>query len=230
MILAAGRGERMRPLTDHCPKPLLKVAGIPLIEHHITKLAAAGFKHIVINHAWLGQKIEEALGHGDRWGVEISYSREGDQALETAGGIIKALPILGENDDCFLVVNGDVYSDYAFTQKVELSPDVLAHLWLVPNPEHNLKGDFELNGSLVSPIDGSKEASSYTFSGIAVYHKRFFEQEKLLNRSSGIAPLGPLLRSFSALNKISGEVLTDKWVDVGTPERLRSLNEDVRTF
>lgn len=230
MILAAGRGERMRPLTDHCPKPLLKVAGIPLIEYHITKLAAAGFKEIVINHAWLGQKIEQTLGCGERWGVDITYSREGEQALETAGGIIKALPILCENEDYFLVVNGDVYTDHMFTQNISLPSGVLAHLWLVANPEHNLKGDFELNGSWVSPIDSSKGESGYTFSGIAVYHQSFFEQKERLSGSSKVAPLGPLLRSFAARNKISGEMLSKRWVDVGTPERLQALNEEVRNF
>lgn len=238
MILAAGRGERMRPLTDYSPKPLLKVGGIPLIEHHIIKLALAGFKDIIINHAWLGHKIEEYLGNGERWGVTITYSREGDNALETAGGIIKALPVLCESDDTFLVVNGDIYTDYSFVKKVQLLPNTLAHLLLVPNPEHNVSGDFELHDSLISVIpeplgivsalsvDEKSSHTTYTFSGIAVYHKTFFAS---FNTDFLIQPLGPLLKKFAGLSLLSGEVLNDKWVDVGTPERLKKLNEEINT-
>lgn len=249
MILAAGRGERMRPLTDNCPKPLLKVAGVPLIEHHIVKLAAAGFKDIIINHAWLGHKIEEYLGNGERWDVTITYSREGSNALETAGGIIKALPMLCELGDRFLVINGDIYTHYDFSKVHSLlidkpalgalsinkeTPETLAHLWLVPNPQHNVKGDFELNEQLVSVITGSSlidnvsSTTTYTFSGIALYHKDFFKHNELIEGINKIRPLGPLLRTFAALGKISGEVLNEKWVDVGTPERLNILNREER--
>jgi len=145
MILAAGRGERMRPLTDHSPKPMLKVAGKPLIEHHIIKLAKAGIVDIVINHAWLGEQIEDYLKDGSEWGVSILYSRETQGALETAGGIINALPLLVEKNEPnapFLVVNGDIYTDFTYTKLPMLSDDCLANIWLTNNPEHNVKGDF----------------------------------------------------------------------------------------
>lgn len=237
MILAAGRGERMRPLTDDCPKPLLKVAGMPLIEHHIVKLAKAGITDIVINHAWLGYKIEEYLQDGSQWGVSIHYSRETQGALETAGGIIKALPLLVEKDEPnapFLVVNGDVYTDFDFTHIPLLPSDCLANIWLVANPEHNLKGDFllaeevsELNKSkkvhnITSEANQTQQQQSYTFSGVALYRPDFFTAH---SHDAAILPLGPLLREAAENLELSGTILKGKWTDVGTPERLNELNK-----
>ncbi|WP_076417109.1 N-acetylmuramate alpha-1-phosphate uridylyltransferase MurU [Colwellia sp. UCD-KL20] len=237
MILAAGRGERMRPLTDDCPKPLLKVAGIPLIEHHIVKLAQAGITDIVINHAWLGYKIEEYLQDGSQWGVSIRYSRETQGALETAGGIIKALPLLVEKDEPnapFLVVNGDVYTDFDFTHIPLLPSDCLANIWLVANPDHNLKGDFllaeetsTLNKSnkvynLKSKENQPQQHQAYTFSGIALYKPEFFTA---LSHDVAILPLGPLLRETAENLELSGTILKGQWTDVGTPERLNELNK-----
>ena len=231
MILAAGRGERMRPLTDSCPKPMLKVAGIPLIEHHIIKLAKAGVTDIVINHAWLGEQIEEYLKDGSQWNVSINYSRESKEALETAGGIIKALPLLRDETNPeapFLVVNGDVYTDFDFTELPKLSKDCLAHIWLVNNPEHNLTGDFLLSKS--NKVRNIKDKSTlsndyvaYTFSGIGLYKPALFSTQK----SEHILPLGPLLRDSAEKLKLSGKLLLDHWTDVGTPERLDELNRRV---
>jgi MurNAc alpha-1-phosphate uridylyltransferase len=229
MILAAGRGERMRPLTDNCPKPLLKVKGMPLIEYHIRNLVAAGIKEIVINHAWLGQKVVDYLGNGDKYSANISYSEE-PVALETAGGIIKALPLLAEQDnEIFVVINGDVYCDYNFQQLPQLLPHCNAHLILVTNPEHNIKGDFQLDsGMLINPINTEQE--TYTFSGIALYRKGFFkEYVKALfegNPEHTIQPLAPMLRAAADARKISASVIDSAWTDVGTPERLAKLNCD----
>ncbi|XPF92454.1 N-acetylmuramate alpha-1-phosphate uridylyltransferase MurU [Colwellia sp. RE-S-Sl-9] len=238
MILAAGRGERMRPLTDDCPKPLLKVAGMPLIEHHIVKLAQAGITDIVINHAWLGDKIEEYLQDGSKWGVSIHYSRETQGALETAGGIIKALPLLVEKDEPnapFLVVNGDVYTDFDFTHIPLLPSDCLANIWLVANPEHNIKGDFlfaeeasELNKSnkvhnLTSEANQHQQQQSFTFSGIALYRPEFFTAYT----NENVLPLGPLLRETAENLELSGTILKGQWTDVGTPERLNELNNTI---
>lgn len=224
MILAAGRGERMRPLTDSCPKPLLPVNGIPLIEHHIKKLAQVGINEIVINHAWLGQKIEDYLQDGSQWQVNICYSPE-DQALETAGGIIKALALLG--DEPFLLVNGDVFTDFDFTQLPELADDKLAHLYLVKNPAHNLKGDFFLKDGLLQNssenIEGGQDQKSYTYSGIALFKPEFFQKE-LAQQDYLLLPLGPMLKAAAQQNKITASVLTSAWTDVGTPERLAKLN------
>lgn len=248
MILAAGRGERMRPLTDTLPKPMLAVAGTPLIEHHIVKLASSGITDIVINHAWLGDKIENYLKDGSQWGVSITYSRETRGALETAGGIIKALPLLLNNTDDnspFLVVNGDIYTDFDFTEIPALSVDCSANIWLVKNPEHNIKGDFLLgdNDSSNNPdvVDMSKSEhlnkvhnlvaknslgtkySSFTFSGIGLYRPSFFTAQK----SNNILPLGPLLREAADNLQLSGKLLKGHWTDVGTPERLNELNQMV---
>ncbi|WP_428739733.1 N-acetylmuramate alpha-1-phosphate uridylyltransferase MurU [Sulfurimonas sp.] len=219
MILAAGRGERMRPLTDTIPKPLLKVGGKELIVWHIEKLARNGFKEIVINIAHLGEKIPEALWNGSRWGVTITYSDERDTgALETAGGIKKALEYLG--DEPFLVINGDVYCDYEFDPNFDLQ-NKLAHLILVPNPPHNNQGDFGLENSLV--LNHSQEM--WTFSGIAYYNPKIFDDvtlEKL--------PLAPLLRKFIEEKKISGEVFRGFFKDIGTPQRLDEINEILHTI
>jgi MurNAc alpha-1-phosphate uridylyltransferase len=216
MILAAGRGERMRPLTDHTPKPLLLVRGKPLIAWHIQNLVAAGFTDLVINHAHLGAQLEAALGDGAQFGAQIRYSPE-SVALETAGGIANALPLLG--DAPFVVVNGDIFCDYDFAalRDVDLQNDN-AHLVLVNNPEHHPNGDFYVsNHRVVETADVPK----LTFSGIGLYHPRLFQA---LTRGNP-APLAPLLRQHIALGKISGEHHQGQWVDVGTPARLAILNE-----
>ena len=210
MILAAGRGERMRPLTDAMPKPLLPVAGKPLIVHHIERLAQAGIRQLVINHAHLGEMIESRLEDGSAWGVEIRYSPE-KVALETGGGIFRALPLLGEAP--FLVINGDVWCDIDF-RRLGLGSGRLAHLVLVPNPPHHPRGDFVLEGDRVTDGEGAR----LTFSGIGVYHPRLFAGCR-----PGAFPLAPLLRAAMARGEVSGECHTGLWIDVGTPERLAAL-------
>jgi MurNAc alpha-1-phosphate uridylyltransferase len=212
MILAAGRGERLRPLTDETPKPLIKVAGRSLIEYHIDNLAKAGIKEIVINTAWLADRIHKQLGDGSEYGVSIRYSDEGT-ALETAGGIINALPLLG--DDPFLVVNGDIWCDFDFTSIAELSPQVQAHLVLVENPGHNHTGDFSLQHGMIK----NTGEPMYTFSGIGIYSKDFFTGQE-----SGISPLAPLIRSKCEENLVSGQLHAGRWTDVGTIERLQELD------
>lgn len=214
MILAAGRGERMRPLTDVTPKPLLEVKGKALIVWHIEKLAKSGFKDIVINIAHLGYKIPQALGDGSHWGVNLHYSDEQSSGgLETLGGIVNALPLLGEEP--FLVVNGDIFCDYDFTPTFDLKAK-MAHLVLVPNPEHNTKGDFALEGSEVLNVG----ENMLTFSGIAYYNpKLFFAQE------AKKAPLAPLLREAVEKSLVSGELFTKVWHDIGTPQRLKEIND-----
>lgn len=229
MILAAGRGERMRPLTDTLPKPMLTVGGIPLIEHHVRKLVKVGITDIVINHAWLGHKIVEFFGDGSSFGAHIVYSDEKNQALETAGGILKALPLLLESsDDQFLVVNGDIFTDYTFTELPPLSVGSHAHLWLTDNPEHNPQGDFALHNKRVcKKVDSGKSVNTkhYTFSGIAIYSAQFFERYSQVHTDK-IQPLalGPMLKQAAMENVITGEILQASWVDVGTPERLEQLN------
>lgn len=210
MILAAGRGERMRPLTDNTPKPLLRAGGRTLIEHTIGALADAGFRDVVINHAYLGNAIEAALGDGSRYGVRIHYSPERDGALETGGGIHRALPMLGES---FAVVNGDIWTDYPFERLKE--PAGLAHLVLIDNPAHHPQGDFVLEGNLVR----SEGAGRLTFSGVGVYRAALFTQCK-----PGRFPLAPLLRGAMANGQVTGEHYNGAWLDVGTPERLRELD------
>ncbi|MGP8096807.1 MAG: N-acetylmuramate alpha-1-phosphate uridylyltransferase MurU [Steroidobacteraceae bacterium] len=214
MILAAGRGERMRPLTDHIPKPMLQVRGKPLIEHHVERLAQAGIERIVVNLAWLGAMISGFLGDGSRYGVTITYSEEAPRALETAGGIFRALPHLGPG--AFLVVNGDIFTDYPFAQAV-VAHDRDAHLILVPNPPQHPDGDFGLEQGLALP----SAASRYTFSGIAVYRKPFFA-----NCVDGVAPLKPLLLRAMAARRCSAELYPGLWEDVGTVERLKALNAE----
>ena len=213
MILAAGLGNRMRPLTDHTPKPLLEVNDKPLIVYHIEKLAKAGFEEIIINIAHLGHMITEALGDGSQWNIKITYSDEQEEgALESAGGIIKALPLLG--DQPFLVVNGDVWSDYVSDANFDLKDD-LAHLILVENPEHNLKGDFALESGRLK----NEGKAQYTFSGIGYYSPKLFE-----HCTYGKAALAPLLREAIALGKVSGSLYQGVWRDIGTPERLNAVN------
>ncbi len=214
MILAAGLGERMRPLTDHTPKPLLEVAGKPLIVYHIEKLAKAGFEEVIVNIAHLGYMIPQALGDGSRWGIKITYSDEQEEgALESAGGIVKALALLG--DAPFLVVNGDVWCDYAFNADFNLNGD-LAHLVLVENPDHNKKGDFALVENRVV----NEGERSYTFSGIGYYNPLLFK-----SLSYGKSALAPLLRDAIAKGKVSGELHSGEWKDIGTPERLAEVND-----
>jgi len=215
MILAAGRGERMRPLTDTLPKPLLEVKGKPLIVWHIERLAKNGFKDIVINIAHLGYKIPEMLGDGSKWGVTLHYSDEQKEgALESAGGIKKALPLLGSST--FLVVNGDIFCEYEFDAAFDLGSKK-AHLILVPNPPHNSKGDFALEGKNVR--NSAKEM--FTFSGIGYYDPALF-QDVALQKS----PLAPLLRESIEKNEVSGEVFSKMWHDIGTPQRLEEINND----
>lgn len=219
MILAAGRGERMRPLTDTAPKPLLEAGGKPLIVWHLENLAAAGFHEIVINHAHLGQQIETALGNGARWGVSIQYSAEGT-ALETAGGIAKALPYLG--NEPFLVVNGDVFVsiDYGRLRNA-LDKDRFAHLVMVDNPPQHPEGDFVLdNGEL--KLDGEPRL---TFSGVGIYRPELF---------AGIIPgqtakLAPILQQAISQGRVSAEHHRGIWHDIGTPQRLHELDQQLKT-
>jgi MurNAc alpha-1-phosphate uridylyltransferase len=212
MILAAGRGERMRPLTDHTPKPLLRAGGRPLIEHLIVALVEAGITELVINHAHLGEQVEATLGDGSRWGASIRYSPEGE-ALETAGGIHRALPLLG--GDPFLVVNGDIATDFPFATLLDRPID-RAHLVLVPNPEHHPRGDFGLQEG--KAMDGGE--IRYTFGGIGVYRPELFK-----DCVPGRFPLAPLLRSAMAQGAVSGELHQGMWMDIGTMERLQAFDD-----
>lgn len=217
MILAAGRGERMRPLTDTLPKPLLAVAGKSLIEYHIEALVKAGITEIVINYAWLGEKIVAQLGDGSRYGAQILYSKE-EQALETAGGIIKALELLG--DEAFTVVNGDIFTDYSFINRPILSAHNSAHLIMVPNPEHYLQGDFYCHNHLLSAQEDKSKGQRFTFSGIAYYKPEFFK-----NIAAGRQALAPLLRSAMSKQGVCGEIYKGLWCDIGTPQRLAEVNK-----
>lgn len=218
MILAAGRGERMRPLTDHTPKPLLEAGGKSLILHLIERLCAAGFIDLVINHAHLGEQLEAALGDGTRWGARIRYSAEG-QALETAGGIAKALPLLGKEP--FIAVNGDIYCEFDFSslRAHELGDD-LAHLVLVDNPPQHPRGDFDLRDGRVH----NTGARMLTFSGIALYRPEMFDGIPV----GAKAGLAPLLRSECDRERVSGEHHTGVWRDIGTPERLAQIDAELR--
>ena len=212
MILAAGRGERMRPLTDTVPKPLLRIGGQTLIERHVHALARAGIAELVINHAWLGEQIEKALGNGEAYGVSIRYSPEGDSSLETGGGIMNALPLLGSEP--FLVVNADIWTDFPF-DSLPSQPDGLTHLVMVENPQHHPDGDFSLSEGRLS----ESGPAMLTFSGIGVYRPEVFA-----DCSPGAFPLGPLLRNYMAAGQVSGECYTGSWFDIGTPERLDAVN------
>lgn len=212
MILAAGKGERMRPLTLHTPKPLVPAAGKPLIEYHLEALARAGFTEVVINHAWLGQQIEDHLGDGSRFGLRLRYSPEGEP-LETGGGIFQALPLLG--DAPFVLVNGDIWTDYDFSA-LRAPLQGLAHLVLVDNPGHHGRGDFRLQGEQVA--DGDDAPGTLTFSGISVLDPALFE-----GCQPGAFKLAPLLRKAMAAGQVSGEHYQGHWVDVGTLERLADV-------
>ena len=215
MILAAGRGERMRPLADSTPKSMLKVNDKPLIQYHIENLVSAGSNQIVINHACRGEQIETFLGDGQRFGARISYSAEGSKPLETGGGIFKALSLLG--DDPFIVINSDIWTDYPINQ-LPTDPVGVAHLVLVDNPPHNSKGDFTLDNGYVR----QKGEERYTFSGIGVYRPVLFT-----NCINGVFPLLPLLQEAIAQNKVTGEYYSGTWIDIGTPDRLYELREKI---
>jgi len=213
MILAAGRGERMRPLTDHTPKPLLKAAGKPLIEYTIEALVCAGITDIVINLAHLGNQLKNYLGDGSQYQAHIQYSEEGETGLETAGGIKNALPLLG--DSPFLVINGDIYCDFPLQSLVN-KPFDLAHLVLVNNPNHNPNGDFSLHNSSTLASEGKEK---FTFSGIGIYHPDLFAEIE-----PGKSALAPLLKKAIQNQHVSGEHYSGCWVDIGTPERLEDLS------
>ena len=218
MILAAGRGERMRPLTLARPKPLLEAGGAPLIVHHLRALAAAGFEDVVVNLSWLGLQVREALGDGSRYGLRLHYSDEGPEPLETGGGIFRALPLLGAGP--FLVLNGDVWTDVDWSGLRErLAPGDLAHLVLVCNPAHNPTGDFVLERGRIVETPGER----LTFSGAGVYRAELFS-----GCSDGIFKLAPLLRTAARAGRVSGELHTGAWLDIGTPERLEHLDELLR--
>jgi len=212
MILAAGRGERMRPLTDHTPKPLLKAAGKPLIEYTIEALVRAGITEIIINLAHLGNQLKTYLGDGSQYQAHIQYSEESETGLETAGGIKNALPLLG--DSPFLVINGDIYCDFPLQSLINKSFD-LAHLVLVNNPSHNLNGDFSLQAQTTLTPEGEEK---FTFSGIGLYHPDLFAKIK-----PGKSSLAPLLKKHMQNQRISGEHYAGFWMDIGTPERLEYL-------
>ena len=216
MILAAGRGERMRPLTDTTPKPLLLVAGKPMIQYHIEALAAAGIRDIVINLAWLGAQIRAALGDGSQFGVRIQYSDEGDAALETGGGVFEALPLLGPAP--FIVVSGDVWTEYPLGDCVhKLAAADVAHLVLVPNPDFHSRGDFGLaNGRLTEP------GERHTYANIGVFRPEFFAACR-----PGRYPLAPLMYEWIRQGRVSGELYRGGWHNVGTPQQLQELNDAV---
>jgi len=213
MILAAGRGERMRPLTDQMPKPLLKIGEQSLIERHLQALARAGVREVVVNLSWLGHMIREALADGARFGLRIHYSEEGPVPLETAGGIFRALPLLGP--EAFIVVNGDIFTDFPFAT-LQLPAAASAHLVLVDNPPQHAQGDFGLeDGHIVVT-----SANMHTFSGIAIYRPDFFA-----GCAPGRFPLLPLFRRAIAMRTLSGELYSGQWSDVGTPQRLAELQK-----
>ncbi len=221
MILAAGMGNRMRPLTLHTPKPLLEVGGKPLIVWHIEKLQKMGVQEIVINTAWLGEKLADTLGDGSQFGVKILWSHEGE-GLETAGGIINALPLLG--NEPFILVNGDVWTtmDFAPLLNVQLQDD-LAHLVLVENPIQHPQGDFILAANKAYTFEQARSGENLTYSGVAVMHPQMFN-----GLESGKRPLAPLLKQAMQQEKISAQKLQGVWVDVGTPERLNALDQQIQ--
>ena len=219
MILAAGRGERMRPLTDRTPKPLLTVAGKPMIQYHIEALAAAGMREIVINLAWLGQQIRAAIGDGSQFGVRIHYSDEGDAALETGGGVFKALPFLAgpSGTEPFAVVSGDVWTEYPLGDVgSKLSDTDIAHFVVVPNPDFHARGDFGL-------VDGrlTDSGERYTYANIGVIRPEFFAGCR-----PGKFPLAPLMFDWIRKNRVSGELFRGVWHNVGTPQQLQQIDRE----
>ncbi|WP_335951890.1 N-acetylmuramate alpha-1-phosphate uridylyltransferase MurU [Acinetobacter beijerinckii] len=221
MILAAGLGNRMRPLTLHTPKPLLEVGGKPLIVWHIEKLKAVGVTEFIINTAWLGDKLVAALGDGSQFGVTILWSHEGE-GLETAGGIINALPLLG--DQPFILVNGDVWTTMNFSSLLNVQlGDQQAHLVLVENPPQHLKGDFVLSNELAYTFEQEQMGEALTYSGIAVLAPKMFS-----GLEQGKRPLAPLLKQAMLQKQVSAEKMQAIWVDVGTPERLEQLDQQIK--
>lgn len=215
MILAAGRGQRMRPLTDSMPKPLLPVAGKPLIDYHLEKLAGAGVTQVVINHAWQGARLQQHIGNGQAYGLDVVWSAEAEGGLETAGGIIKALPLLG--DEPFWVINGDVWTDYEFSDLPTTLGDALGHLILVANPQHHSSGDFEVvEGKVALPQSGA----SYTFSGLSLLSPQLFAGYPVTKLA-----LKPLFLEAIQQQRLQGSVYHGQWTDVGTPERLQQLSD-----
>lgn len=224
MILAAGRGSRMKPLTDATPKPLLRAGGKSLIDYHLHKLAKAGIKEVVINHAWLGQMIEEHVGDGSRFGLQIQYSPEPPGGLETAGGIIRALPLLGPEP--FVVVNGDVYSDYDYSKLVQTAKELTesqAHLVLVDNPPQHSRGDFILEDGRVIATTDAFSSPGLTFSGLSIISPAL-----LRGYADSRRPLRPLLVRAIRAGTLSGEHYQGEWHDVGTPTRLQTLDKWLR--
>lgn len=217
MLLAAGRGERLRPITDTLPKPLVEVAGKPLIVYHLEALARAEVRDVVINLSWLGEKIRASLGDGSRYGVRIAYSEEGPVPLEAGGGIHRALPLLGP--DPFLVVNSDVWTDMDFSRVPTLEEGAEARLLLAPNPPHHPRGDFGLEGDFVV----EREAGRFTYTGVGLYRPEFFA-----GCAPGKFPLLPLLRRAIAARRLRGEVYRGEWLDIGSPERLAWLDAKER--
>ena len=213
MVLAAGRGERLRPITDTLPKPLVPIAGKPLIAYHLEALARARIREVVINLSWLGEKIRTALGDGGRYGVSIAYSEEGPTPLETGGGIHRALTLLGAGP--FLVVNSDVWTDMDFSRVPTLDDGADAHLMLAPNPAHHPRGDFGLEGDFV--VAG--EAERFTYTGIGMFRPQLFD-----GCAPGKFPLLPLLRRAIAARRLRGEVYRGEWLDIGSPDRLAQLD------
>ncbi len=212
MILAAGRGERMRPLTDRTPKPLLEVGGETLLGRHLDRLARAGVREAVVNNAYLGDLVRAFVGDGGRWGLQVRHSIEPSGALDTGGGVREALPLLGE--DPFVLVNSDIWTEFDFETLKRRLDDRLAHLILVPNPEHHPGGDFALREGMVQ-----REGEKFTYAGIALIHPKL-----LLAHPRGKFPLAPILKSAIRSGQVSGELFRGHWCDVGTPERLLEAN------
>ncbi len=218
MILAAGRGERLRPITDEIPKPLIDVGGQSLIERRLENLRSAGIRTVVINLGWLGDRIVERVGTGAQYGLEVIYSQEGDNILETGGGIHKALPMLGS--EAFLVVNGDIYTDMPVPE-VELASESLGHLVMVPTPDYRDSGDFNLEAGLIrNGVD-----AAYTFSGVAFYRPEFFD-----GCEAGRFSIAPMLRAAADHGQLSGSLYEGFWADAGTPERLETLRASIQTW
>ena len=220
LILAAGRGERMRPLTNDLPKPLLPAGGQPLIDYHIRALALAGIRELVVNLSWQGDKLRSYLGDGRRYDVTFAFSEEGPEPLETGGGIHHALPLLGPGS--FWVVNGDIACDYEFSRR-KLPTGTLAHLVLVPNPAHNRRGDFSLENGRIAP-GVPPGGPTCTFAGISLLDPRLFADAQ-----PGRFPLAPLLRAAAARGEVTGEEHAGRWTDVGTPERLQALDAELKS-
>ena len=216
MILAAGRGQRLRPLTDKLPKPLVEVQGKPLLQRHIENLISAGFTDVVINVSWLRQQIVSFLEQHNHFNINIQVSDEGDTALETGGGMYHALPLLG--DDAFMVVNGDVYTDFPFAELATLQGNDLVSLLMVPNPEHNLGGDFSVSAARLREKQANQP--NYTYSGIGIYHPQLFAHS-----TSGAFSVVPLIKQAIANQHAAAQVYDGLWSDVGTPQRLDALNQ-----